>query len=124
MQIVYRSPDNHIVRGEEFEGIIQPVGYRVTTLDLKSLGLRHNPNILTYPIGEWFILPEDQIREGKGDWGGIWVARTPGRAREYKKYMKTEHQTETRIFKATLADILCVTDSRIKTSGIFMRKEM
>jgi hypothetical protein len=49
------------------EGIEYNLGYKVTTSDLKSLGLRNNPNIISYPIDEWFYLPENQIEKGKGD---------------------------------------------------------
>jgi hypothetical protein len=60
------------------DDIVYPLGYKVVTAEMKSLGLRRNPNILTYPLDEWYILPPDQIEEGKGDWGGIWILACSG----------------------------------------------
>lgn len=100
------------------------LGYRVVTKDLKSLGLRKNPNILTYPINEWFNLPPCWIKEGKGDWGGIWTAITPSNGFKLQKYMLEHYNKKTRIFKAALADILYYNSYRIKTSGICMFEEI
>ena len=106
------------------EGKICFVGYRVLTKDLKSLGLRRNPNILQYPIREWYFLPEDKIIEGKNDFGGIWVARTFGNARKLSEYMKEKHDTETRLFKSAVDKILFENSYRIKTNGIYLAEEL
>ena len=100
------------------------VGYRVLTKDLKSLGLRRNPNILQYPIGEWYFLPKNYIIEGKDDFGGIWVARTFGNARKLSEYMKEKHDTETRLFKTAIDRILFENSYRIKTNGIYLFEEL
>ena len=97
--------------------------YRVVTMDMKSLGLDGNPNILTYPIGEWFYLSEKDVEEGKGSWGGIWVGRTLGKARSVAKYMKKKHNIETRIFDAAIDKILFANDYRVKTNGIYLMDE-
>lgn len=102
----------------------QPFGYKVVTQDLKSLGLRNNPNILTYPIGKWFDLPRNQLKRGKSDWGGIWVCRTKGAARALKKYMLKKHGITARIFKAYINEVLYGNDYRIKTDGICMTIEL
>lgn len=100
------------------------IGYKVVTEDLKSLGLRKNPNILTYPIGNWFFLEESKVEEGSGDWGGIWLCRTPSGARQLRKYMWTRHQVKTRIFKSQTAKILFSNSYRIKTNGILLLEEI
>ncbi len=45
--------------------------YKVFTTELKSLGLRRNPNILTFIPNEWYFLETKDIVEGSGDFGGI-----------------------------------------------------
>ena len=106
------------------EGKICFVGYRVLTKDLKSLGLRKNPNILQYLIGEWYFLSEEKIKEGKDDFGGIWVTRTFGSARRLCEYMKEKHNTETKLFKSAIDRILFENSYRIKTNGIYLVEEL
>ncbi len=108
----------------ELEGEIYPMGYRVVTEDMESLGLRNNPNIIKYPVGEWLALPPEQVEEGNGDWGGIWLARTPSRAKEYKRYMREKHRVEARVFKTAIGKILFCNSGRIKTDAIFMFEEI
>lgn len=113
----------------QFKGRNYFLGYKVVTQDLKSLGLKRNPNILTYPINEWYLLPENQIAYGVQGWGGIWLARIPSGARNLKKYMKDYHNTDTKIFKsylkeACLEDILYFNSYRVKTKGIYMFEEI
>lgn len=100
------------------------LGYKVVTKDMKSLGLRRNPNILKFKLDEWFYLPIKDIEESKNDWGGIWVARTLGDARRLKKYMKGKHNQETRIFKTTLDKILYSNSYRIKTNAVCLFEEI
>lgn len=100
------------------------VGYKVVTGDLKSLGLRKNPNILEFKINEWFYLPRKDIEEGEKDWGGIWVARTLSNAKKLKDYMKNKYNKETRIFKTALDKILYLNSYRIKTNGIKLVEEI
>ena len=102
----------------------QPFGYKVVTTDLKSLGLRKNPNILTYPLGEWFELPRSELRKGKGDYGGIWLCKTKSAAKKLKKYMMDKHQVATRVFKAYINEVLYSNSYRIKTDGIMLAEEM
>jgi hypothetical protein len=70
------------------ENRIYHVRYRVVTKGLKSLGLGRNPTILQYPIGEWYFLSDDKIKDGKDDVGGIWVTRKLSDAKKMSKYMK------------------------------------
>lgn len=95
-------------------------GFRVVTPEMKSLGLRRNPNILTYPeTGEIFRLPKDWIKEGKQDWGGIWITKTFSRAKYLVRLMAEEHNTNgCRIFIAKLGTVLYENDYRIKTNSV------
>ena len=43
---------------ETLDGIVRKVGFKVITPDMKSLGLRGNPNILEYSLGDWIFVPE------------------------------------------------------------------
>ena len=115
----------HKMQTVDLEGRVYPAGYRVLTKELKSLGLRNNPNIIQYPIGEWYFLPAEQLKRGKEDWGGIWVARNLSFARNLVKYMKEKHNVETRVFKAAIDRILYNGSSyRVKTNGIYLIEEL
>lgn len=112
------------MRVHNYEG--QRIGFRVTTPDGKSLGLRNNPNGVDYTDaisgqnGGKFSLPPDSIQEGEGDWGGIWVAPTLSAAKKYVDYMAKKHGIlGCRIFIVLLGEILFeVKHSRIKTDSI------
>ncbi len=108
----------------KYQDKIYSLGHRVVTENMQSLGLRNNPNIITYPFQEWVYLKTDQIQKGKSDWGGIWVARTPSRAKGLHKYMKQKHKTPTRIFKSAIDKILYANDYRIKTNAIILLEEI
>ncbi len=101
-------------------------GYRVVTPEMKSLGLRRNPNILTYPeTGEIFRLPEDWIKEGMQDWGGIWVSKTLYRAKYLVRYMAEKHHTPgCRVFVAELGKILYENSYRIKPDSVEFLAEL
>ena len=105
-------------------GKTYPLGYKVVTGDLKSLGLRRNPNIIAYSINEWYYLLENQTKNGPDDWGGIWVARTLSNAKKLKKYYEKNHLKSARVFKAALDEILYFNSYRIKTNGIVMLDEI
>lgn len=64
--------------------------YKVVTTNLKSLGLRKNPNIMIFPLDEWVFEPIDRIDYSKNDLGGIWVAQTLSGAKGLLKYMKNK----------------------------------
>jgi len=112
------------IHSETIDGKLYNIGYKVVTQDLKSLGLRGNTNIHQYPINEWYHLPNEQIKEGDDDLGGIWLARIPSNAMKLKNYMKKEYGIETRIFKSAVDDILFVNSYRLKTNAIMMLEEM
>ena len=99
-------------------------GYKVVKADMTSLGLRKNPNVMTFTINDWIYLPEKKVVEGISDFGGIWLARTPGRARAYQKYMKETYDAETRVFFSLIDRILFANQDRIKTNGIRLLEEL
>ncbi|MBU2589689.1 MAG: hypothetical protein KKA65_01135 [Nanoarchaeota archaeon] len=101
---------------------LEKIGYKVVTHDMKSLGLRNNPHILTFTLDE--IVQAEEIVKGKSDFGGIWVARTFGNANALKKYMKNKHNEDARIFKATLSEILYINDRSIKTDRVRLYQEL
>ena len=100
------------------------IGYKVVTADMKSLGLKKNPNILTFPQNEKLCLPKEEVEEGKGDWGGIWVAATVGGANTLVKYMSEKYGVECRIFIAELGKVLYENSYRIKTNSVKLIKEI
>jgi len=109
---------------ETIDGIVRKIGFKVITPDMKSLGLRGNPNILEYSLGDWIFVPEEQVVPGKSNFGGIWLARTAGNARKLQKYIKEEHGVDARVFKAAIDRILYLNDYRIKTNGVMLYEEV
>jgi hypothetical protein len=103
---------------------VYSLGFKIVTKDLKSLGLRKNPNIIQYSVGEWYFLPPDQIERGPKDFGGIWVARTLSGAKGLRRYMRKHYSQETRIFRTMLGKILYFNSYRMKTNGINMFEEV
>lgn len=87
---------------------MERTGFKVVTENMQSLGLRRNPNILTYPVGEWYSLPQDWIVEGKSDWGGIWVAKNKGGANTLKKYFKYHYKRNVLVFEAKIKTVFLV----------------
>ena len=100
------------------------MGWRVVTTQMRSLGLRRNPHILTYPFREWVDLPADQLESSDGDWGGIWTARTPSGARTVQKYMRQEYGVDTRVFRSFISNIMHANSYRVKSQGIFLFDEV
>ena len=98
--------------------------YKVVTQNLKSLGLRKNPNILSYKINKWKCLPKNKIKSGNSDWGGIWVAQTLSNARKLKDYMKNKYNQQTRIFVTLIGSIIYENSYRCKTDRIKLIKEI
>ncbi len=108
----------------EFEGKQYFCGYKVVKIDMTSLGLRKNPNIMTFKLNEWIYLPEENVVEGVSDYGGIWLARTPGSARAYVRYMAREYNVKTRVFLSLVDQILFSNQGRIKTNGLRLLEEV
>ena len=106
------------------EGKEYVVGYKVVTEDMRSLGLRNNPNILTFRQGRWVDLSPDKIVPGKADYGGIWLAVSRGNANRLKTYMGETYEEHTRIFRTITRDVLFHNNYRMKTSGVKLLEEI
>lgn len=98
--------------------------YKVVTSDLKSLGLRRNPNILQYRVGEWMALPVEHVEPGPSDWGGIWCAATLGRARGLQRYVNDKYNMDARIFHVEIGHILYHNSYRVKTDRVRLMEEI
>lgn len=98
--------------------------FKVVTADMKSLGLRRNKNILSYPIGEWINVPAKDIRRDGGDRGGIWACKTLKQAKRLRLYMREKHGTQARIFEALAGEILWQSSYRVKTDRIKLLEEV
>jgi len=109
---------------EVVDGILKPVLFKVVTNDLKSLGLRWNPNIMEFPVGEWVRLPNDELQAGKKDWGGIWSALKLSGAKTLTKYMLEKYNTATRVFRVAVDTPLYANSYRVKSRGIILLREL
>ena len=74
--------------------------FKVVTPDLRSLGLRQNPTILTYRLGRWVRSPKRQAQ--RADAGGIWAARSLAGARSLVRYMRKNYRVACRVFEAQI----------------------
>ncbi|MCA9477649.1 MAG: hypothetical protein KC535_00700 [Nanoarchaeota archaeon] len=106
------------------EGKLYQTGFKVVHEDMTSLGLRKNPNIMTFPFNEWVVLPETDLVEGRADWGGIWLARNRSGARKYINYMMSHYQKRTRVFHTAIDRILFMNPGRIKTNAVYLLEEI
>ena len=94
--------------------------YKVVTEDLKSLGLRKNPNVMHFPIGEWVIEPEPL--GGNYDYGGIWCTATLSNAKKLQKYFA--RYGNSRIFTCEIGEVLYENSYRVKTNRVKLIKEI
>jgi hypothetical protein len=116
--------NTHKIQTITLDDKVYNLGFKVVTQNLESLGLRKNPNIIKYPISEWYFLPKNKIKSGQDDFGGIWVTRTLSGAKGLQRYMKKYYSQETRIFKTAIDTILYSNSYRMKTNGINMLEEI
>lgn len=95
--------------------------YKVVTENMESLGLRKNPNVLTFTLNKWMI--ETYPEEGKMDWGGIWCCEKLSAARALKKYFEGRYG-KARVFECEIGGILYQNSYRTKTDEIKLIKEI
>lgn len=96
--------------------------FKVTTYRRKSLGLRNNPTILTFPLGVWVESPT--VKKGNSDDGGIWLAVSLSNAKRLRKYMFERYGKHCRIFRAVVGRILFRNSYRVKTNKIKCEEEI
>ena len=104
--------------------MVERFAFKVVTPDMQSLGLRKNPHILTFQPGEWLSLPDDQIVQGRGVWGGIWAAAKIGGANTLVKYMADQYDLKCRLFRAQIGKVLYENSYRVKTDRILLVQEL
>jgi len=108
----------------KIEGQFYPLGYKIVTDEMKSLGLRKNPNIMTFNVGEWAKLPDEEVIVGKGDEGGIWTAISKGSIKTLKNYMLEMYGKETRAFLTAMDRPVYANSYRIKSQGVMLLEEI
>lgn len=111
----------------KIDGEFFPLGYKVVDENLRSLGLRNNPNIMTFLIGEWIKLPDDQVTVGNthwSGWGGIWTAREKGSVATLKNYMIEQYGVETKGFLTAVFRPVFANSYRIKSQGVMLLEEI
>lgn len=108
----------------DVDGLWRPLVFKVVTQDLQSLGLRHNPTIMTFPVGQW-VYEGNELVAGKEDHGGIWSALLPSGAKTITKYMARMYGVEARTFLATVDNPLYANQSyRVKSEAVYLIKEI
>lgn len=95
--------------------------YKVVTENMESLGLRKNPNVIWYRMGEWFVEPNPM--SGKQDGGGIWCCEKLSAARALKRYYEKRYG-KARIFECKIGNILFQNSYRTKTDRIKLIEEI
>ena len=93
------------------------MNYKVVTEDLKSLGLRKNPNVMTFYINK-FVKEKNRLEKNNKDYGGIWCAVNLSNAKRLSKYIKQKYNKETKIFMVEIGKILYQNSYRVKTDKV------
>jgi hypothetical protein len=98
------------------------IAFKVVTPDLRSLGLRKNPTIVTYPLGCWISSPKKQVQHA--DAGGIWSAQKLSGARTLVKYMLRNHNLRCRVFRAEIDGVVRENSYRVQSKRIRLLSEI
>ena len=106
------------------ENKFYPLGYKVVTNNLESLGLRKNPNIMKFPIGQWVRLPESLTVPGEADFGGIWSALRKSSIKKLQKHCMETHGMETRAFLVAMDNPMYANSYRVKSQGVLLLEEV
>ena len=113
---------NQYIYTVEFD-IERPVLYKVVTPDWKSLGLRNNPHILTYALGEWTEIDHEPTHV-RDDYG-IWAYRRQGQANHAWRYMKQQHNLECRLLFCVGGEVLHIpNDNRLTVNKIMPLEQL
>lgn len=95
--------------------------YKVVTEHLKSLGLRKNPNVMTFITNRWMYEPNPDA--GKQDTGGIWCCEKLSAARALKKYFEGRYG-RAKVFECEIGVVLFQNNYRTKTDKVKLIKEV
>ena len=105
-------------------GVWYPLGFKVVDVKNRSLGLRNNPNIMTFFPNVFVELPKNQTAEGSDDWGGIWSALSRSGAKTLQKHCMETWGMETKLYIAALSNPLYANSYRVKSQGIMLLEEL
>lgn len=100
-----------------------PLGYKVVTENLESLGLRNNPTPMVFPVGEW-VIENNALEYGNKDWGGIWTALRKGSIKTLKTHCMETWEMETRGFLTAIDNPVFANSYRIKSRGVMLLREI
>lgn len=100
-----------------------PLTYKVVTPDMKSLGFRHNPTVLEFPIGEW-VYEQLPLSHGKKDFGGIWSAIGIGGTHSINDHLDNTRNYSGRTFLTAIDNPVYANSYRIKSEGVMLLKEI
>lgn len=95
--------------------------YKVVTKDMKSLGLRKNPNVMEFKLN--VEMKEPTPKKGVSDSGGIWCCRRLSAAKTLKKYFEKKYGPA-RIFECKIGNIMFENSYRTKVDSIIFIKEV
>jgi hypothetical protein len=101
-----------------------PLGYRVTTLDNKSLGLAGNTDILTYKLNGWVGIRKKDLIPGIQSRGGVWTAIDRSGAWDLERHCRERWNMRTKTFLAAVRNPVGATSYRIKSQAIMLLEEL
>ena len=108
----------------EIESRWYPLGFKVVTDSLMSLGLRKNPTPLLFPPNEWVKIKRDELIFSNADAGGIWSALKKSGAVTLRKYMFDQYGRETNIYLTALFNPVYANGYRVKSQGVMLLEEL
>lgn len=100
-----------------------PLGYKVVTDKMESLGLRNNPTIMRFPVGVWVCEKSDLIPTDV-DWGGIWTAQRKGSIKMLREHCFNTWGMKTEGYLTAIANPVFSNSYRIKSEGVMLLKEV
>lgn len=108
------------------DGMWYPMGYRLVRQDLSSLKLRNNPTPLQYKIGEWVMLPKNELIAQMVDRGGIFssASRSSSRKTEQSCQTRMKEPFNPRIFYAALYNPIAANSYAVKSQGLMLLEEI
>lgn len=100
-----------------------PVGYKLVTEEMMSLGLRNNPTPMQFSMGEWQF-EERNMHLNADDEGGIWTALKKGSLKTLAKHCEKTWGMKTRGFLTAICNPVYANSYRIKSQGVMLLKEI
>ncbi len=104
-------------------GIWYPLGYKVVTDKMESLGLRNNPTIMKFPIGTW-VREKNSLVPTEADWGGIWTAQRKGSIKMLQEHCSHTWGMKTKGYLTAIANPVFANSYRIKSEAVMILNEV